>query len=507
MNELIAQPLPPARLPQLSGKWVCAYQVGWWLLALLAAGVIASSLYAGNVAAPVLGLRILKSAVVISVCAILLRRRRDDPVAAILSLALLSWAVSSSFDFAGGGLLPTLLDRVRYLLFTTALLLFPDGRWSPAWTRPLATAATAVCLLGLAEALALVPTRLFLPLAILCVAAAVGALISKFRAAGDEAVRQQLKWVALGLVAGIGLILGARAGAALSAAAPERAPAPVFWEALFQCGIVVIALGFLVSLLRYRLFDAESAISRSAALVGLTFAVVATFAGTEAGIEWLGQQYFGMGIGNISAAMAAAVAAVLLTPLHERITAWAEQRFERDLSLLKVQLPELLAELSARASVREIASAALPRISAATHVVRAAVLVDGAVVRACGVPPRQVHMWSARMIEAEPGRLRERDADDLLFPIRTPLRCPFGTVRGWLLLGPRCDGSVSRRNEIAALEAVRPALRQALFTAKARDDQKRRERGMFQAMSRRLDDLSQRVGELSSASPARARQG
>ena len=32
----------------------------------------------------------------------------------------------------------------------------------------------------------------------------------------------------------------------------------LLWETSFQLGIIIIALGFLVSLLRYRLFDAEA---------------------------------------------------------------------------------------------------------------------------------------------------------------------------------------------------------------------------------------------------------
>jgi len=124
----------------------------------------------------ILVLRLLKGAVVITVCGILLRRRRGDPVAAMLSLAFLTWTITSSFDFASTNLLPMLLDRVRFLLFALALLQFPDGNWHPNWTRSVAGLSACVCLLGIAEGVHVVPTNLFLPLAILCVAAAVAAL-------------------------------------------------------------------------------------------------------------------------------------------------------------------------------------------------------------------------------------------------------------------------------------------------------------------------------------------
>jgi len=140
----------------------------------------------------------------------------------------------------------------------------------------------------------------------------IAGLVFRFRVAESYAVRQQLKWVALGLSGGVWLILVARGGAALSA--PASTGMTILWEAMFQLGVIVVALGFLVSLLRYRLFDAETVISRSAAYAVLTIALVATFGGTEAVIQNLGQSYLGMNIGSVSGAMAAAVAAVLLAP-------------------------------------------------------------------------------------------------------------------------------------------------------------------------------------------------
>ena len=95
-----------------------------------------------------------------------------------------------------------LLDRLRFVLFATALLLFPDGKWQSRWTQAVAIASGFVFSLGSLEALGIVQSRLFLPLAILCVLAAIGALVQRFRETADETQRQQLKWVSLGLVTG-----------------------------------------------------------------------------------------------------------------------------------------------------------------------------------------------------------------------------------------------------------------------------------------------------------------
>lgn len=424
-------------LPPLSGRLVLAYRCAWIGLAFAAAVIVASSLQDAAVHPAVLTLRLTKSAILISVCAILLGRRANDPVAALLALAFLMWAVSSSFDFTSTALLPQLLDRLRYLLFAIALLLFPDGRWYPRWTRPLAIVSSAVFLLGVAEAVGLLSTRLYLPLAIGCVLGAIAGLVARFKMAESEAVRQQLKWIALGLVTGVGSILSARAGAALDGPS-------IVWEALFQLGIVVVALGFLVSLLRYRLFDAESAISRSAALAGVTIAVVATFAGTEATIELIGQQYLGMGIGDISAAMAAAVAVVLLNPLHDRISHWADERFQRDLVRLKTELPPLVEHLAFTASPHELAVAALEQINQAIHATVSEIIYNGARIATVG----------------------SKDAIPLDETARTiDLRKSSIGLDASIVLGPRPDGSVIGSDDLQAVEAIVPALRRALDTA------------------------------------------
>ena len=447
MTAKAADAILEARLPALSGRWVSVYRLIWAILALVAAGLMVASVISGDVHPAILVLRGLKFVVVVTVCSILLRRRASDPVAALLCLAFLTWAITSSFDFAAVNPAPALLDRIRFLLFALALLLFPDGSFRPRWTFAVAVTSTAVCLLGISETIGVFGTRLFLPLAIVCVIAAVASLAARMRLAESEAVQQQLKWVGLGLAAGILLILCARAGAALASASPALRPMPILWEGLFQLGIVIVALGFLVSLLRYRLFDAETAISRSAALAVLTASLVATFAGTEATIEWIGQQYLGMGIGNISATMAAAVAAVLLNPLHSRISSWAEERFQRDLVELKQNVPELLKHLSVAASPEQLGAAILPRINEAVHATRSALVLRRKVVAAEGIS--------------------RRNAATVHFPARLELGCSACHADGWLLLGPRPDGSLYGADDLDAVRSILPDLRHALEASSA----------------------------------------
>jgi hypothetical protein len=474
-----------ASLPQLSGGLLWIYRAIWCALAIAASAIIAWSFLQPTMQPAVFAMRLGKGIVVIAVSAILLRRRHRDPVAGLLALAFLTWAITSSYDFASTDVIPQLLDRGRFLLFALALLLFPNGDWQPGWTREVAMASAAVFMLGVAETLHVATTHLFLPLAILCVLAAIASLVARFRNTASETPRQQLKWVALGLVSGVGLILCARAGAA-------AIRMPILWEAMFQLGIILIALGFLISLMRYRLYDAETAISRSAAYAVLTIAVVATFGGTEALIELLGQQYLGTGLGNISGAMAAAVAAVLLSPLHNRISDWAERRFQRDLATLKRTLPDILADQSPKVSSGQIGAVALRMISEAIHATRSALLVDGHVVAAHGIELNAVRLWSRDSVERHAAIL-ERYRSDAVFPLSIPIRSTFAGATPWLLLGPRPDGSLYGKDELDALNAVLPAVRDSLNSAIVRETYLAHQRRAYRRVRQDMAELRLRL--------------
>jgi hypothetical protein len=494
MTTLMAAPFLPAApsLPPLGGRLFATYRFAWYLLFALAIILAGYALFEPDTHPFILGLRLTKSIVLIAVSAILFRRRRTDAVAAMLGLSFLLWTASSSVDFANtGAAWPILLDRCRFLLFATALLLFPDGDWLPRWTRAVAFAILTVFLVGILEAVRLLPTDSFLPLAIGCVLLAITALLARYRSLSSVMAKQQLKWVALGIVVGIALILSARAGAVIAARTVIPMSGTILLEGLFQLGIVIIALGFLTSLLRYRLYDAETAISRSAAYAGLTLALVAIFAGSESVIQTIGQRYFGPGIGDLSGGIAAAIAAILLTPLHGRISNWAETHFQRDLIALKTELPDLLEAMAGSSSVARLGSTILPRIEEAIHSTRIALLLDGKLVAVRGIARTVAQRWLGRWRAPALTGLFDQD-DDRDFPIRMALRCPFGKECGWLLLGPRPDGSLYGKDDLDALAAIALRLRQTIFSVLEREKEQR-------ATKAGLDQLTARISELETA--------
>lgn len=497
MSPLVPVQLPTGTpsLPPLGGRLFTAYRLTWWLLLVAAVGAVAWSWMEPTASPEILGLRLLKSVVLVAVATILFRRRCRDSVAAMLSLSFLLWTISSSFDFAAASVWPALVDRCRFLLFALALLLFPNGEWRPGWTRSTALIIFATFLLGIVEAAGLLSSSLYLPLAIGCVLMALAALLARYRATEAGAQKQQLKWVTLGLVVGIALILSARAGSAFAAVTTTPIIGTIAIEGLLQLGIIVLALGFLISLLRYRLYDAEAAISRSAAYAGLTLALVGTFAASEAIIQTLGQRYFGPGVGDLSGGIAAAIAAVSLTPLHGRISNWAEQHFQHDLAVLKRDLPDFLETLATGTSVSRLAATVLPQIERAVQSTRIALLVDGRLVATQGIglasTRRLMRGWQA------PSTSETVDRDDGdAFPLRLALRCPSGGIRGWLLLGPRPDGSFYGRDDQEALGEIAVPLQRSVFHVTEREAERRTRLRQQRAIVATLASLEERLAIL-----------
>ena len=469
----------------------------WWMLLGAALIAVAATLAQGATPPIIMALRLAKSAVLIAVATILFRRRPRDPVAALLGISFLLWTISSSVNFVlpPGATWLALLDRLRFLPFALALLMFPNGEWRPRLTKAVAGAIVATFALGCAEAIGLIATSLYLPIAIGCVLTGLAALILRYRESEPGAQKQQLKWVSLGLFAGIGLILTARAAAWLAKDSAMPLVGDIAIEGAFQLGIIVLALGFLVSLLRFRLYDAEAAISRSAIYAGLTLSVVGVFAAGESLIELVGQQYFGSSIGSISGAVAAAFAAILLTPIHGRISDWAEQYFQHDLAVLKEELPDLLIALSGGTSLKDMAAAVLPHIERAVQATRLAILLDGRLVAAHGVGPAPARRLLGGWQPTAGTELIARD-DDAAFPLAMALRCPLGNSRAWLLLGPRPDGSFYGRDDLKALTEIAPPLQRALFLVALRDRSEKRQQRRERSLVRQLASLAARIERL-----------
>jgi hypothetical protein len=190
---------------------------------------------------------------------------------------------------------------------------------------------------------------------------------------------------------------------------------------------------------------------------------VALFAGGEKVIEVVGERYFGEGLGVSAAGLAAGVAAALIVPMHHRVGRWAEHRFQKALIRLREGVPLLVGDMREIAPPERIAAAIIDATIAGVHSTRAAMLVDNAVVASCGVPPETVTAWQQNNDPA--GREGPRD----LFPTRVPLAAESAGRIGWLLLGPRPDGTPVGKDEREALIEIAGPIARALEIARARE--------------------------------------
>jgi hypothetical protein len=438
-------------------------------------------------------------------CAILLMARRSsDPLAPWASLMML-WMMIAFGEagewfanlFAYPSWAAWFANATAFSLLGIVLTVFPTGRFEPRWS-------LAVAVLGTLATVFTTPLAEVISnsTGVVVYAAAVAATAARYRGMAAGEGRQQIRWALLGFAGSVVAI------AVLVALQVAQGRAEDFglsaWLSLASAidGVLIFALlilGITVSLMRYRLYDADATISRTIAYSMLTISLLALFAGSEKVIEILGEQYFGERLGALSGALAAAVAAVMIVPIHHRVTHWAEHRFRSGLAHMRHGLPLLVGDLRETASPQRLAEATLARVKGGVRASHGALVVDGAVLEVRDIAGHDVAAWLAEQrlpVEVRPGMICERG--DPLFPMRVLLAADDVGEVGWLLLGPRPDGSFYGREERAALREIADPVARALAIALERErrDTARRERD--EALVDSVHSLRERVGALRS---------
>lgn len=456
--------------------------------------------------------------ILLAAALLLFLRRRRDPGAMAFAFAFTlmaittdtaNWLTAYSVPVVLAFYLPMALTVSGFALFSVAVAGFPDGRFRALPTRLVPFLVLPALLLIWAR----VPfhpdtissqdwfdevMRFAAPLVPLSMVVGIVAQIIRYwRDPLTSVERQQFKWVIFAFaVTAIALIVGQyifQTGGAASQVPGLRATYLV-------CGLVfpgAPALGLLVSLLRFRLYDAESAISRSVAYGALTLGLVAVFAGSEKVLEVGGEHWLGEGSGAFAAGLAAAVAAVAIAPLHHRVLGWAEHRFQKALQRLRHGLPLLVNDLRETAEPPVIAAVALARVEEGVRVARGAVVLRGDLLAVRQVEPETVRCWLGQ----HAGDMAPENAADPLFPLRVPLTADGVGDIGRLLLGPRPDGSLPGKDERAALAEVAEPLARALAIAQTRADDTAARLADTHALSTRVARLERMIERLTASPP------
>jgi hypothetical protein len=428
---------------------------------------------------------------------ILHRRKREDLVSSILSLAvLLTMAAeqpSSSFlDFVVS--IPVSWHRHIYDLGNIALLagilLFPFGQLRPRIVIPF------LCLLPM---LFLLHGNVYRVNFVIFMIAGVMTLLVRLRRTPPSAARQQIKWALFGF-SGYSLFLSIALICDMTKLTVGSFGAQLTLEVLagltFGLAFLCLQLGLLIALMRFRLYDAEVVISRSANVALITLGVAAVFAATADALKQVVYNYYGNSNSEGPVIFAAALSTILVNPIQERITRWSQNKFQHNLVILRDELPDSVRDLRETGNLGELVDDVLSRIMKGVMTTHVAAIIDQGVFRTRGVAKEKVEEWR----DQTPGW--DDCSEDLchhrdkLFPLRVPLRPGEGEdVLGFILVGPRPDGSLPSKDEQKALKEVAEPIARAVKNVIKRVAYERRLESLIESNTRRLSELEARIND------------
>jgi hypothetical protein len=429
---------------------------------------------------------------------LLARRRPRDPEAMLFAFGFLLMSINSGSGFwliAFAGVPNFLLEKITNIgacMLIAAIAGFPDGRFPTRLSRLTLAAAMLLTAMLLVLRGSLALTILFT----LCSIGLAASVIARYRSARVGIERQQIKWAVFGFAAAFIIMVPVQIGLVIAMGEGEPRVRFLMDRLGISFALLLIPAGLLVSLLRYRLYDAEAAMSRSAGYAVLTLLLGATFAASAEALEWFFENSLGQQGSAVPGAIAAALAVVLITPLNQRIQDWAERRFQKGLLHLRRDLPDCVGDMRETSALEPLLAEAMERISSAVRASRSAAIVAGRVAAVREVPLEEVEAWAAGARLDPAGAQMDCDRSDPLFPMRVPLRVRHGAAEpvGWILLGPRPDGSFYGKDEQEALAEVADPLARALRVVMLREEREAAQESRLGAIEARLAEALRALG-------------
>ena len=422
-------------------------------------------------------------------CAVLLFvRRPQDPVALLFSFSFLLFA--SAIDpplllwmATGMGHAFDVVGSLGWLLLVIGLAVFPDGRFNP---RPLRWTLVVAPVAAIALTVDRLPMEIGTILAFVVPLFLIPSHVVKYRRFPPGIERQQIKWAAFGFATGLVLLtVTFTLVGTLSTSSPLSPIYGLIIVALFGLGFMAMALGLLVALLRFRLWEADRVISRSAISAAVTLAVGIVWTLSvdllKVAVEWL------LGEENTMVATLAGgvLAAGIFAPTQALAMRWAKRRIAGDESRMR-RLIDRLTVWRATESPQEIGIRTLSALSGAVHCNAAALMVDG---------PRGLELLAARDLDQadELNRPSHDPARDPRFAMVLPLEDEDGPI-GQLLVGPRSDFNRYNAAQLDGLKALTEPLAETLRAALKRAQQ-------AEGLQLKLGTVEERLARLEQGGP------
>jgi hypothetical protein len=411
---------------------------------------------------------------VLLLCSLLLvRRRPSDPVALLFAFAFAGLASTIDPPLAmwmayGWPLLYDVTSSAWFYLLLIALAVFPDGIFVPKTYRWILLAgvplAVFVSLHDLNPSL-----QVFVGIGSLL--AILAAQVVRYRRLKSSIERQQIKWAAFGFASG--LLLVGIAFALLPFLPQEANPRSLMLNLavvlLFSLGMAVLPLGLLIALTRFRLWEADTVITRSAAYAVVTLVVGVVWAVSSDLLKMVIEEVLGRESQAGATTAGAVIAAGIFSPTQSLVLGWTRKRFGGPLDRMRLASSRMK-KWALTETPSEVATRALAIIEDVMHPSASAIVLDTALSR---------EMIAAR---------NTRSPDDLELVEKLPLTDEEGPV-GTLLLGRRSDRNRYNRQQLEAVEELIPSLAEALRIARShhsRDSE----------MQQRLDEMAARLAQL-----------
>lgn len=416
---------------------------------------------------------------VLLLCSVLLALRRPrDPVTMLFAFAFAGLAATIDPPFAmwmayGWPIAYTIVSAAWFYLLLIALAVFPDGIFVPKPYRWILVAG--------------IPPAIFVSIqipyfnlqAVVAFAVLFGVLaaqVRRYRRAGAGIERQQIKWAAFGFAAGLILVALAVALLPFLPTDPNR-PNMILNMAillLFSCGMAILPLGLLIALLRFRLWEADTVITRSAAYAVVTLIVGVVWAASSDLVKLIIEHVIGQESQAGATTAGAVIAAGIFSPTQEFVLGWTRKRFGGPLDRMRGASARMK-KWALTETPAELATRALAIIDDVMHPSASAIILDTALSR---------DLIAAR---------NATSADDPELIEKLALADEESSV-GTLLLGRRSDGNRYNRQQLEAVHELIPSLAEALRVARSHHSRE-------SEMQQRLDEMAARLAQLEGGAP------
>ena len=171
---------------------------------------------------------------------------------------------------------------------------------------------------------------------------------------------------------------------------------------------------------------------------------------------------------------------------------------------MREDLPECVRDLRETATTTELIEEVLARIERGVRAVRSAAIIDGKIVSTRGVAVEEVEEWR-RSHEGQSLEEDSAESKDRLFPVRLPLIPSSDDIApiGYILVGPRPDGTIASKDEQSALQEVSESIARGIRNVIKREARERLVTERIEANSRRIEALE---ALLAGGSPPRLKQ-